>query len=259
VHAEQIKGGLTAGSGSGDVTIQSVTAGDATIQANSSFGKVQILQSSGNTLTVKSSSGEISLTGSTFTGGVDLSTDFGDVNPTNVKAGSFAARTNSGKVTLLGLQVTAGLIARSGFGDVEVKNSTAEKYDLFTNSGKVIAEDTQGSVKGHSDFGDVTVAGKDVVLDLSANSGSIAFSGSLGSGTSVLRSNFGSIDISLPADAQFSVDLSTDFGSVHSDFPIQATSAENTHLVGSVGTGGPSIKASTNSGSVNLSIQPATQ
>jgi DUF4097 and DUF4098 domain-containing protein YvlB len=257
VTADQIQGALTAGSGSGDVTVQNVQAATGAIRADSLFGKVQIQQSSGTDLTVKSSSGDVSLTGSSFTGAVILSTNFGDVSAADSKAGSISAETNSGKATLQGLQVTAGLTARSGFGDVVVKTSTAGSYDLNANSGHVTAEDVQGAVKAHSDYGDVTVGGKDAVLDLSSNSGSVTFTGSLGMGASVLHSNFGDIDVTLPADAQFHADLSTNFGSIHSEFPILATLTDSTHLVGSVGTGGPTIKASTNSGDVHLSSQPA--
>jgi DUF4097 and DUF4098 domain-containing protein YvlB len=259
VDAEQVQGALTAGTSSGDVIVQGVQAGTSFVQAESSFGKIQIQQSAGNNLTAKSSSGEVSATGDSFTGTVDLSTSFGDVDAANLKAGVFTARTDSGKVTLQGLQVTAGLTARSGFGDVVVKGSTAGGYVLNTSSGRVTAEDAQGAIKAHSDYGDVTVGAKDAVLDLSSDSGSVTFTGSLGTGESVLHSNFGDINITLPADAQFSADLSTNFGSIHSEFPILATRTESTHLVGSVGSGGPALKASTNSGSVNLSIQPAGQ
>ena len=257
VDAEQIQGALTAGSNSGDVTVQSVQAAAGSLQAESSFGTVQILQSAGTDLTVKSSSGDVSVTGSNFAGAAILSTNFGDVTASDSKAGSISASTDSGRVTLQGLQVAAGLTARSGFGDVVVKTSTAGNYNLNTNSGHVTAEDMQGAVKAHSDYGDVIVSGKAAVLDLTSNSGTVAFTGSLGNGTSVLHSNFGDINITLPADAQFSADLSTNFGSIHSAFPILATTTDSTHLVGTVGSGGPAIKASTNSGSVNLSIQPA--
>ncbi len=259
VDAMQIQGALTARSSSGDVTVQSVQAAASAVQAESNFGKVQILQSSGKDLAARSSSGEVSASGDNFTGLVNLSTSYGDVDAAGLKAGWFSARTDSGKVALQGVQVAAGLTARSGFGDVEMKTSTALSYDLSTNSGHVTAEDAQGAIKAHSDYGDVTVSGKDAVLDLSSNSGSVTFTGSLGNAASVLHSNFGDIHINLPADAQFSADLSTNFGSIHSEFPIVATTTDSTHLVGTVGSSGPSIKASTNSGSVNLSIQPAGQ
>jgi DUF4097 and DUF4098 domain-containing protein YvlB len=138
-----------------------------------------------------------------------------------------------------------------------VKGSTAASYDLSSSSGRIEADDIQSPVKAHSDNGDVVVTGRNAVLDLSSNSGSITFAGSLGAGRSVLHTNFGDVHITLPADAQFSADLSTHFGSIHSDFPILTTTPDSTHLAGAVGSGGPTIRASTDSGSVILSAQPA--
>jgi len=216
-----------------------------------------VTQSSGGTLTAKSNSGDVSVSECTFTGAAYIGTDFGLVDVANLQAAFVEARSQSGRVSLTGLQSAGDLTAHSGFGDVVVKGSAAQRYDLSSSSGRIEADGVQGPVKAHSDFGEVAVSGKDAVLDLSSNSGSVSFTGSLGPGASVLHTDFGDIHITLPADARFAADLFTNFGSIHSDFAILATTAESTHLVGSVGTGGPSLRASTNSGSVILSAQPA--
>jgi DUF4097 and DUF4098 domain-containing protein YvlB len=252
VTAEKIQGGLKAGTSSGDVTAKDIAASEKSVEATSSFGEILVQNAKGSDLTAKSSSGEVTVEDSSFAWDADISSSFGDVQVTALKARSLNARTNSGKVKLQGLEIENELTAHSDFGDVEVKNSSAGSYALDANSGKVTAENTQGKVKARSGFGDVNVSGTNVVLDLSTSSGSISFSGSLGDGVSILHTNFGDIKVLLPEDAQFQVDLSTNFGDIHCGFSVTPNPEGSQHLVGKVGEGGPTLKASTNSGSVNV-------
>jgi len=256
VTAEKITGGVKAVTSSGDVTIKDILPSGKSVEATSSFGEVLVQNAQGNDLRAESSSGEVTVEDSSFTWNADVSSSFGDVQATALKARSLNARTNSGKVKLQGLEIENDLTARSDFGDVDVKESSAGSYDLNANSGKVTAENAQGKVKAHSGFGDVKVSGTNVVLDLSTNSGTIEFSGSLGDGVSILDTDFGDIRVLLPEDAQFQVDLSTDFGDIHCGFPITHDVDDPTHVTGKIGEGGPTLKASTNSGSV--SVYPQT-
>jgi DUF4097 and DUF4098 domain-containing protein YvlB len=252
VTAEKIQGGVKASSNSGDVVATDISALEKSVEATSNFGEILIQNAKGSDLTVKSNSGEVTVETSAFTWDAGISSDFGDVQVTNLKARSLNGRATSGKLTLQGLEIQNDLVAHSDFGDVEVKKSSAGSFDLNANSGKVTAEDTQGKVKAHSGFGDVNISGTKVVLDLSTNSGSISFTGSLGDGVSILHTNFGDIKVLLPGDAQFLVDLSTNFGDIHCGFAVTPNPEGTTHLVGKVGEGGPTLKASTNSGSVNV-------
>jgi DUF4097 and DUF4098 domain-containing protein YvlB len=258
VSADKVRGEVTATTSSGEVIVMNAAAGDGSVEATSSFGEVLVQNTQGGTLKAKSSSGEVTVKDSAFTGRADISTSFGDINGSTLKARSLDARTNSGKVVLQALEIEDDLTAHSDFGDVEVKTSAAQSYDLDTSSGKVTAEDTAGKVKARSGFGDIEIRGTGVILDLSTNSGSIEFIGSLGDGISTLRTNFGDIRIHLPEDAQFEVDLSTDFGEVDCAFPVTSTKHDSTHLAGSVGAGGPMLRASTNSGSVHVIPQTAS-
>jgi DUF4097 and DUF4098 domain-containing protein YvlB len=254
VAAEKVRGGMRAGSESGKVAVYDIAAGEESVEATSSFGDVLVSNAEGSDLLVKSSSGKILVEDSSFTGRAEISTSFGDIDVSGLKARSLNARTNSGTVELGGAQVADDLTAHSDFGDVEVDNSPAGSYDLSTNSGKVTARDTRGAVKARSGFGDIEIEGTGAVLDLSTSSGQIEFSGSLGDGASVLHSNFGDIRILLPGDAEFELDLSTNFGDVSCGFEVAVTREGSTHLTGTVGAGGPRLKASTNSG--NIHVEP---
>ncbi|MBN2084441.1 MAG: DUF4097 family beta strand repeat protein [Anaerolineales bacterium] len=257
VTVDNVRGKITAETSSGDVTVRNGASGGETVEASSSFGDVQVLHTEGGTLKAKTSSGDVTVEDSAFSGRADVSSSFGDVEVTDLKAGSIEARTNSGEVVLQRLVIEKDLIARSDFGDVEVLDSSADSYDLDTDSGKVTAGDTQGRVKARSGFGDIDIRGTDVILDLNTNSGSIRFSGSLGAGTSILHTDFGDIDVRLPADAPFTFDLSTNFGDVECGFAAVTSRRDSTHLEGAVGAGGPMLEASTNSGSISVQPQSA--
>jgi DUF4097 and DUF4098 domain-containing protein YvlB len=259
VTADKVQGGLNADTGSGDVAVKDILASEKSVKVTSSFGEILVQNAKGIDLTVKSNSGGVTVEYSSFTWDAGISTSFGDVQVTSLKARSLTARTSSGKVRLQGLEIQNGLIAHSDFGDLDVKNSSAGSYDLNANSGKVTAENTQGKVKAHSGFGDVRVTGTNVVLDLATSSGSVSFSGSLGDGVSILHTDFGDIKVLLPEDAQFQVDLSTNFGDIHCGYSVTPNPEGSTHLVGKVGDGGPTLKASTNSGSVNVYPLPSIE
>ncbi len=257
VKAENILGKTTVETSSGNATAANIRAGEETVDAASSFGDVQVRNSEGGSLKAKSSSGEVTVEDSTFSGGADVSSSFGDVTVTGLKAGTVDARTNSGKVELHDLEIRKDLTAHSDFGDVEVLSSTADYYNLDTSSGKVTAGDTRGRIKARSGFGDIDIRGTDAVLDLSTNSGSIEFTGSLAAGTSTLHTNFGDVRIHLPPGAQFEFDLTTNFGDVKCGFSAATSRSDSTHLEGTVGEGGPRLQASTNSGSISIQPQSA--
>ncbi|MBN1440955.1 MAG: DUF4097 family beta strand repeat protein [Anaerolineales bacterium] len=254
VSTQAVRGEVSATTSSGEVTVRDVTAGAESVEATTSFGEILVRNARGSSLNAKSSSGDVTVEDSAFTGQASLSTSFGDIEATNLEAQSLDARTNSGKVILSGLAIGDELAAHSDFGDIEVKASSAQSYTLDTSSGKVVAEDATGRIKARSGFGDIRVSGSEAVLDLSTNSGSIEFRGSLGDGDSTLRTNFGDIAVYLPADAGFEVDLSTDFGDVECGFAVTSTEHDSTRVTGTVGAGGPRLEASTNSGDV--SVQP---
>ena len=115
-----------------------------------------------------------------------------------------------------------------------------------------------GNLKAHTDFGGIRIEQADsVTLDLKTNSGSVEFSGSLGAGPHLIRSDFGEIDLTLPADSELNVDLSTDFGSIRSDLPITVTltgtsNSTGDQIVGSINGGGDQFTAQTSSGSVTI-------
>ena len=88
-----------------------------------------------------------------------------------------------------------------------------------------------------------------VTLDLKTNSGKVQFSGSLGEGPHHVKSDFGEVNITLPADSKLNVDLKTDFGGISSDIPLTVTldgSTDKNHQVGTMNGGGDQLTVTTN-------------
>jgi hypothetical protein len=85
----------------------------------------------------------------------------------------------------------------------------------------------------------------------------VEFSGSLGVGPHMVNSEFGEVDLTLPAHSKLSVDLKTEFGSIKSDLPITITlngtsNSNGDQIVGTIDGGGEQLTVQTNNGSVNI-------
>jgi DUF4097 and DUF4098 domain-containing protein YvlB len=254
VYALDLQGGLTVHSDSGKVIVENAGSPESVLDVSSGFGDVVIRLSSAKSLKGHSNSGAVSLYDSKIGESAELTSSFGDVRMKVVEAGSVSLHTSSGMVTLEDVTAKGDAIAGNDFGDILCTTTVAGRYDLETSSGRVEVDSLRGSAKVHSNFGDLILSGADVLLDASTNSGSVTFSGTLGDGKNVLQSNFGDVTVYLPEGSQFHAELKTDFGRVHSDFPVTSGGSGSTQLAGDVGSGGPSLAASTNSGNVEIRI-----
>ena len=140
-----------------------------------------------------------------------------------------------------------------------MEQAFAVSFDLHTNSGTITVDGVKGMLKASTDFGDIKIENaQSVILNVNTNSGTIEFSGSLGKGPHVVKSDFGPIEITLPTDTQLSVDLKTDFGTIKSDLPITivlnggSSNSESDHISGNINGGGEQLTVQANSGNISL-------
>lgn len=258
ISLENVEGALNVKTSSGEVNATSIKADNENIELRSDFGAITLMNANGKDVTLASSSGTITLKEVRATGDITTQTDFGNTDFENGSADSLHVDTNSGAVTLTKVRISKEIIVTDEFGDIELEQATAASYDLDTNSGSVTVDGVKGKVKAHTDFGNIRVENaQDVTLDLSTNSGSVEFVGSLGKGPHTVRSEFGEIDLTLPADSKLDADLSTEFGSIKSDLPITVTLTESSdssgdQISGSINGGGDLLTVETNSGGVTI-------
>ena len=258
VTLQNIEGPLFVRTNSGQVEATSIDADQGDIELNSEFGAITLKNANGKTIKLDSNSGAITLSEVRATGSITTQTDFGNTVYENGSASSLNVDTNNGAVTLTKIRINKEIVVRDEFGEIELQQAAATSYDLGTNSGSITVNGAKGKLKAHTDFGNVKIENaQNVILDLSTNSGAVDFNGSLGTGPHLVKSEFGAVDLTLPADSKLDVDLSTEFGSIKSDLPITVTLTETSNsngdqIAGSINGGGDLLTVETNNGSVNI-------
>jgi DUF4097 and DUF4098 domain-containing protein YvlB len=249
---------------SGDADLQSnagaihaTEVNSGTLSLHSQFGEITIERSAGESVEAETSSGGVRLTQVSAEGEVNLNSDFGDIRYETGEAGELFLETDSGQIRLTDLTVSDAITAKTDFGSVTLTRVTADSYDLHSSTGGITVDSPSGSVKADTDFGDVEVVnGENIAaLELESNNGAIKFSGSLGKGPHVLKTDFGSVRLALPRDTALELNLETDFGKIKSDFALTINGdPDESHWQGTINGGGDSLTAKTSSGNITLEI-----
>lgn len=258
VTVKNIEGALSLENSSGTIDIHELDAAGEDVKIAAGFGGIKLEHVRGGDITVRSSSGKLEFTDVHAGGDFFAESDFGDISYKNGSSESLTVQSSSGKVTLSDVAVDAALTISCDFGELVLDQAFAGSYHLDSNSGSIVITGAKNRIKAHTDFGSITISGaQNATLDLNTNSGRIDFTGSLGKGPHVLKSDFGEIALTLPADTKIDVDLKTDFGDIESDLPITSVSAgsaaaEESHIVGNINGGGSSLTAVTNSGRISI-------
>jgi DUF4097 and DUF4098 domain-containing protein YvlB len=156
------------------------------------------------------------------------------------------------------VNVKTEIFIKDDFGDIELDQAFAASYDLHANSGSITVDGAKGRLKVDSDFGDIAIMNaQSVALTVATNSGTVEFNGSLGVGPHFVKSDFGSIEITLPADSKLTVDLKTDFGKIKSELPVTVTltgssNSSGDHINGDINSGGEELTVQANSGNITI-------
>ena len=259
VTIENVEGAVTAKTNSGEVSATSIVAGSDHIDLSSDFGSILLKKAGAKDITLDSNSGKITLNEVRATGDLNANSDFGNVNFENGSSASLHIETNSGEVSLTKINVNKQIFVKDDFGSVELDQAMAASYDIHANSGSITVDGAKGKLKLDSDFGNITVSNAQAVtLTIETNSGTVEFTGSLGAGPHYVKSDFGSIDLTLPVDTKLTVDLKTDFGSINSDLPVtlllsdKVSNKESDHIGGDINGGGEELTVQANSGSISI-------
>ena len=258
ITAENIEGALSVHTNSGDVNATSIVANDENIDLGSDFGAVILKKAGAKDITLDSNSGAIMLSEVRAIGDITTKTDFGNTSFENGSADGLHIQTNSGKVSLDKLTVNQQIFVKDDFGNIDLNQAIGASYDLHANSGAITVDGAKGKLKVGSDFGNITITNAEsATLTVETNSGAVEFSGSLSTGPHFIKSDFGAIDITLPADSKLDVDLKTDFGKIKSDLPVTVTLTGNSnnqgdHITGAINGGGEQLTVQANSGNVTI-------
>ncbi len=239
---------------SGDVHISSGPANQISIVARQHIflGSSQIpvqydLSSDHNTLTISVNAG--------FTFGFFHFNNDVDFDVTAPSQTALEVHTDSGSITSSGVSRQMTLTTDSG--NITTDGGSGQ-VTLTTDSGSITASNISGRMTLKTDSGNITAtnasASKSAIFH--ADSGSITYEGSLApNGTYDFRTDSGNVSLTLPGDAAFQVQASTDSGSIDSAFSgVNVLSGDSgAQASGSTGSAPfAHITIQTDSGSIHL-------
>lgn len=184
--------------------------------------------------TVRTHSGSGNQTVEGIKGNVDLEAGSGDMQLSRL-TGDLRFQTGSGNVR--GRQLSGPARIKAGSGDIEVEEVGAGDIDIRTGSGNITVSGVNGGFSAEAGSGDIR-----------------------GNGTPKslwnIRTGSGNVDLRVPSEVGFNVDISSNSGTVVVEHPVTTTVQgrlqERKSVVGKVLNGGPTISVHTGSGDIRV-------
>ena len=162
---------------------------------------------------------------------ITAGTGSGDVDIQDVGA-SLKASSGSGNVKAHGIRGTANL--NTGSGDIELQETATGDVRAQTGSGNIHLEGVSGGLHAGTGSGNITIAGTPTT-DWKLETGS------------------GNIHMDLGRSAHFTLNATTGSGSIHTDQPLTLVGTlDKHHITGTVNGGGPTLRAGTGSGDIEI-------
>ena len=126
--------------------------------------------------------------------------------------------------------------------------------NALTTNGSVHCRDLNSVVKAATTNGNVEVSTSEWASAITTNGGvRVAMGSAKWNGELELKTTNGSVNVTLPASAEFTVNAATTNGGIHTDFPITVQgNLTSKDLSGTVGGGGRELKVATTNGGIEL-------
>jgi hypothetical protein len=136
--------------------------------------------------------------------------------------------------------------------DVQVPRGV--RFNALTTNGNVQGHNLASVVEAATTNGNVDVSTSEWASASTTNGGiHVSIGNAKWSGELKVRTTNGSVDVTLPASAEFTLDASTTNGGINTDFPITVQGSFNSkRLSGTVGAGGRDLRVSTTNGGIKL-------
>jgi hypothetical protein len=136
--------------------------------------------------------------------------------------------------------------------DVQVPRGV--RFNAMTTNGGVHCRDLNSIVEAATTNGNVEVSTSEWASAKTTNGGvRVAMGSAQWKGELQLATTNGSVNVTLPASAEFEVDAATTNGGIHTDFPITVQgSFSSKALSGKVGAGGRELRVATTNGGIDL-------
>ena len=224
VTVDGTKTNVTVSAGKGDVKLDNISGNVHAHMSKGDFSATTI----GGEVIVEGRMDDVSLSG--IKNHVSLNGDFfGDMHLQQISA---PLNHHSSRTDITIASVPGSLTLDSG--DLQFKNVTGP-VRVVTRSKDVEGTFVQGATHIENSNGDVTLTASAPLQDVS------------------IHNDNGSIDLSLPPDARFTLQASTNDGDMSTDFDVpQSNQNDHRSASGKVGGGGPTVSVVTNHGDVHI-------
>lgn len=168
-------------------------------------------------------------------GNIDLESGSGDLRLARL-TGDMHFQTGSGNIRAR--EVSGPARAKAGSGDIEIDERGSGDIDIRTGSGNITANGINGGLHAEAGSGDIHGEGQ------AKNMWSI-------------RTGSGNVNLRLPSDAAFDVDVSSSSGTVTMGHAVVTTiqgrvQESRKSVVGKVRGGGPTVSVHTGSGDIHV-------
>ena len=136
--------------------------------------------------------------------------------------------------------------------DVQVPRGV--RFNAMTTNGNVRCRDLSSVVDAATTNGNVDVSTSEWASAKTTNGGvRVSMGNAKWTGELELATTNGSVDVRLPASAEFEVNAATTNGGIHTDFPVTVQgSFSSKELTGKVGAAGRYLKVATTNGGIDL-------
>jgi len=128
------------------------------------------------------------------------------------------------------------------------------RFNALTTNGNVLGHNLASVVDAATTNGNVDVSTSEWASATTTNGGiRVSIGNAKWDGELAVRTTNGSVDVTLPASAEFKLDAATTNGGIHTDFPVTVQGSFNSkRLSGTVGSGGRELKVLTTNGGIKL-------
>ena len=136
--------------------------------------------------------------------------------------------------------------------DVQVPRGV--RFQAMTTNGNVLCRELNSVVEATTTNGNVEVSTSEWTSARTTNGGvRVSIGNAKWNGELEVKTTNGSVDVTLPASAEFKLNAATTNGGIHTDFPITVLgSFSSKELAGTVGGGGRELKVVTTNGTIKL-------
>jgi Putative adhesin len=138
--------------------------------------------------------------------------------------------------------------------NLEAQVPRGVRFHAMTTNGNVLCRELNSVVEATTTNGNVEVSTSEWTSARTTNGGvRVSMGNAKWNGELEVKTTNGSVDVTLPASAEFKLDASTTNGKINTDFPITVQgNFSSKELSGTVGGGGRELKVLTTNGAIKL-------